>query len=178
MSHASGAYRALEIILGIVALAIGILALVFPEGVIVTIAVLFGIALFVIGILRLATSFSSDLPSSARSANAVIGIIALILGLLILFFPTFAGLSLVILLGIGLFIYGIGRLAVGSVASNMSGGLRALVIIFGIIVAVFGLLIIFVPAVGVFTYAFFVSIAFLLIGIDSLAAGITGTRMA
>ena len=48
MSHASGAYRALEIILGIVALAIGILALVFPEGVIVTIAVLFGIALFVI----------------------------------------------------------------------------------------------------------------------------------
>lgn len=178
MSHASGGYRALEIILGIVALAIGILALVFPAGIIVTIAVLFGIALLIIGFLRLATAFSSAHPGSARGANAAIGIIAIIVGLLILFFPTFAGLTFVILLGIGLLIYGIGRIAVGSVASNLSGGLRALVIIFGILIAVFGLIVIFIPAVGVFTYAFFVSIAFLLIGIDALAAGITGSRMA
>jgi len=177
LSQASGAYRTLEIILGLVALAIGVLALIFPEGVVVTIVVLFGIALLIVGFLRLATSFSSNNPSSARGANALIGIVAIILGLLILVFPTFATISLVVLIGIGLLIYGIGRVIVGGVASNMSGGLRAIVILFGILTAVFGLIIIFIPTVGIFTYAFFVSIAFLLIGIDALAAGIAGKKL-
>jgi uncharacterized membrane protein HdeD (DUF308 family) len=177
MSQASGASRALEIILGIVAIAIGILALIYPAGVVVTIVVLFGIALLIIGILRLATSFSPNLPSSAKGVNALIGVIALILGILILFFPTFATISLVVLIGIGLVIYGIGRAAVGSVATDISGGARALVITFGILVAIFGLIVIFIPTIGVFTYAFFVSIAFLLIGIDALVSGITGRRV-
>jgi uncharacterized membrane protein HdeD (DUF308 family) len=84
---------------------------------------------------------------------------------------------LVIFIGIGLLIYGIGRIAVGGAASNLSGGLRALLIIVGILIAVFALIIIFVPVIGVYTYAFFVSIALILIGIDSLASGIVGSPM-
>ncbi len=171
----SGAYRALEIILGLVALAIGVLALVFPTAVVVTLVVFFGIALVIIGILRLATSVTSG--GSTRAANAAIGLIALIIGLVILFVPYFATDVLVIFIGIGLLVYGIGRIAVGGVDRHLSGGLRALLIIVGLLVVAFALIIIFFPMVGIYTYAFFVSIALILIGIESIAAGIVGTTL-
>jgi uncharacterized membrane protein HdeD (DUF308 family) len=170
----SGTYRALEIVLGLVALAVGFLALAFPQFVVVTLMVLFGIALLLVGILRLATAYSPHFYGSTRGTNAAIGILAIILALIILLFPTFATVSVVVLIGIGLFIYGIGRIVVGGAATNLPGGLRGLLILVGVLVALFGLIIIFVPAVGILTYAFFVSLAFILIGIDSLASGIVG----
>ncbi len=72
-------------------------------------------------------------------------------------------------------IYGIGRMAVGVAGRVLSGGLRAAFIVLGLLVVVFALIVIFFPVVGVYTYAFFVSISFLLIGIDRIAAGIAGT---
>jgi uncharacterized membrane protein HdeD (DUF308 family) len=173
----SGSYRALEIILGLIALAIGVLALVFPTAVVVTLVVFFGIALVIIGILRLATSISSNWAGSTRTANAVIGLIALIIGLVILFVPFFATDVLVILIGIGLLVYGIGRIAVGGADRHLSGGLRGILIIVGLLIVAFALIIIFFPVVGIYTYAFFVSIAFILIGIESIAAGLVGTTL-
>ncbi len=111
-----------------------------------------------------------------RSINAIIGLIAIIIGAIILFFPGFAVVSFAVLIGIGLLIYGIGRVAVGG-GAGMSGGVRALTIIFGLIVAILGLIIIFIPAIGVYTYAFFTSIAFFIIGFDSLASGIMGVTL-
>lgn len=173
----SGTYRAIEIVLGLVALAVGILALFFPTAIVVTIVVLFGIALLIVGLLRLATAFSAHFPSSARTTNAIIGILAIIVALIILFFPTFATVSLTVLIGIGLLIYGIGRIIVGGAVSTLSSGLRALVILFGLLVVVFALIVIFFPIIGIFTYAFFVSLSFILIGIDSLASGIIGVTL-
>jgi uncharacterized membrane protein HdeD (DUF308 family) len=175
----SGAYRAIEIILGLVALAIGIIALAFPTAVVVTVVVLFGIALVVIGVLRLATAASSDwLAPTTRKTNSIIGILAIIFGAIILFVPLLATELIVILIGIGLLIYGIGRIAVGGAAHRLNGGLRALLIVVGLLVVVFSLIVIFFPIVGIVTYAFFVSIAFILIGIDSLASGIVGAPLA
>lgn len=177
-TRTSGGYRALEIILGLVALVAGFLALFFPAAVIVTLVVFFGIIILVIGILRVATAGSSHwLVGSSRGTNIAIGIILIIIGLLILFFPLPAAITVAILLGIGLLVYGIGRIVVGIGAHNMNGGVRALLILLGILIAVFGLIVIFFPVLGVWTYAFFVSIAFILIGIDALAAGAAGTRM-
>jgi len=124
-----------------------------------------------------ATSASSDWVTPAtRKINIAIGILTLIFGLVILFVPLFATEVLVILIGLGLLIYGVGRIAVGGSAKNLSGGLRGLLIIVGLLIAVFSLIVILFPVVGIYTYAFFVSIEFLLIGIDSLAAGIVGSR--
>jgi uncharacterized membrane protein HdeD (DUF308 family) len=139
--------------------------------------VFFGIALVIIGILRLATSATSTWGGSTRAANAAIGLIALIIGLVILFVPYFATDVLVIFIGIGLLVYGIGRIAVGGVDRHLSGGLRALLIIVGLLVVAFALIVIFFPIVGIYTYAFFVSLAFILIGIESMAAGIVGTTL-
>lgn len=174
----SGTYRALEIILGIIALITGGLALAFPIVTVVSIVVFFGIALVVIGVLRLATGASSDwLPPTIRKSNSIIGILAIIFGAVILFAPFFATEVLVILIGLGLLIYGVGRVAVGGALKHLSGGLRALLIIVGLLVIVFSLVVIFFPVIGVLTYAVFVSLAFIMIGIDSLVSGIAGTPM-
>lgn len=173
----SGSYRAVEIILGIAALIIGAVALAFPIATVVSIVLFFGIALFVIGILRLATGTSADwLPDANRKTNIAIGILAVIIGLVIMFAPFFSTEIIIILIGFALLIYGVGRMVVGG-AVNMNGGLRALLIIFGLIVAAFGLIVIFFPAIGAYTYAFFVSLAFIIIGIDALASGISGTSL-
>jgi uncharacterized membrane protein HdeD (DUF308 family) len=175
MGSSSGAYRAIEIILGIIALAAGILALFFPAAVVVTLVVFFGIALLAIGILRIATAVStSNLYRSTRSTNAIIGVVALIIGLIILFFPVFSTEVIVILIGFGFLVYGLGRLVIGGAAKNLSTGLRAGMVILGILVAIFGIVIILFPVIGVYTYAFFVSLALILIGIDSLASGAVG----
>ena len=97
--------------------------------------------------------------------------------MVILFFPLIAAETIVILIGIGLLIYAIGRLAVGGAASNLSGALRALIILTGVLVAIFAIIIILFPVVGVYTYAFFVSLSFIFIGIDSLASGIVGISL-
>ncbi len=173
----SGGYRALEIILGLVAFAAGILTLIYPEGVVVTIVILFGIALLIIGILRLGTAAFSALPGGARGTNAAIGIIAIIVALAILFFPVIATATVVILFGVVFLIYGIGRIVVGGTAVNLSGGIRAALVVVGILIAIFSIIVIFFPVIGVYTYAFFVSIVFLLIGIESLASGIAGTTI-
>jgi Uncharacterized conserved protein len=173
----SGGYRAVEIILGIVALIIGVLALAFPIATVVSIVFFFGLALFVIGILRLATGASADwLPGASRKANAVIGILAIIFGLIIMFAPFFSAQVIIIFIGFALLIYGIGRIVVGG-AAHINGGVRALLIIFGLLVAVFGLIVIFFPAIGAYTYAFFVSLAFIIIGIDAIASGVSGTSI-
>jgi uncharacterized membrane protein HdeD (DUF308 family) len=175
----SGTYRAIEIGLGLIALIIGGLALAFPIATVVSIVVFFGIALVVIGILRLATGASSDwLPPTIRKSNSIIGILSIIFGAIILFVPFFATEVLVILIGLGLLFYGVGRIVVGGAVGHLSGVLRALLIVVGLLVVVFSLVVIFFPVVGVVTYAVFVSLAFILIGIDSLAAGILGMPLA
>ncbi len=58
--------------------------------------VLFAIALLIVGVLRLATAASSALTTASRSTNAVIGILAIIVALIILFFPGLATATIVI----------------------------------------------------------------------------------
>ncbi len=175
MAKSSGAYRAVEIVLGIIALVVGLLALFFPTAVVVTLVVLFGIALLAIGILKIASALTmGSAYRSSRTTNAIIGIVALIIGIVILFFPFFATATIVILIGFGFLVYGLGRLVIGGAASNLSGGIRALMILFGLLVAIFGIIIILFPAIGVYTYAFFVSLALILIGIDAIASGAAG----
>ncbi|MGE5554695.1 MAG: DUF308 domain-containing protein [Methanocella sp.] len=174
----SATFRIIEIILGITALVIGGLALAFPVATVVSIVVFFGIALVAVGVLRLATGASSDwLPSSIRRSNSIIGILAIIFGAIILFAPFFATEVLVILIGLGLLIYGVGRVVAGGVANRLSGGLRAVLVVMGLLVVVFSLIVIFFPLVGVLTYAVFVSLAFIMIGVDSLASGILGAKL-
>jgi uncharacterized membrane protein HdeD (DUF308 family) len=173
--NVSTGYRVLEIILGIFAIGISVYTLIYPAAAAVSLVFVFGIALLVVGILRIGTgAFSGGIPDSARSANVVIGVLAVIVGALVLVYPGIATVTLILLLAIALLVYGLGRVAFGGLAGNLSGGLRALLVIMGILMIIFAALVMIYPSIGVVTLGLFISLAFLFIGIDSLAAGIGG----
>lgn len=176
-TNVSRGYRALEIIIGIIAIIVALLVLFYPGVAVVTAVFFFGLALMVVGILRVGTAAFSALPKSARYANAAIGIIAIIISALILFYPGMSTAVLIILLAIGLLIYGVGRMAVGGVSKQMGGGLRALLLALGILMIIFAIIVIIFPVVGLVTLAILISIAFLFLGVDSLASGIVGVPL-
>ena len=173
----STAIRALLVILGVVALVVGFLAWFYPDIFFYSLIFIFGITLTILGILRLATAFPKEQPSNTRKINAAIGVGALILGVLVLVFPEFAGITAVVLLSIGFMIWGIGLVAVQGIASEAGMGMKILSIILGIIVIALSVVMIFYPEVGGFTYVFFASLAFMMIGIEAMAVGIAGVPL-
>ena len=74
--------------------------------------------------------------NSIRIALGVSGAVALIIGVIIVFWPRTAAAGLTVLLAISLLVSGIAYLSVGIFAKGIGGGARALDIIFGILLIV------------------------------------------
>lgn len=174
-TNVSNGYRALEIIVGIIAIIAAILMWVYPVVTGVAVSFILGLVLLIMGIFQAGTAAFSSIPSSARYTNAAIGIIAIIIGAIIMIFPVYA---IAAILAIALLIWGLGRLVVGGAGRQFGGGLRALLIVLGIIVVIFAILVIIFPIIAILSVTILLSIAFLFIGIDSLASGIVGVPLA
>lgn len=167
------ASRALMIILGILTLAIGFLAWIYPEAFFFGVIILFGIILTIAGILRLLTGIFAGLSSNAQKVNVATGIGALILGILVLVFPEVAGITTIILLGIGFLIWGIGLLSFGVVA-DADMVVKIISALFGILVIVCSMLMILDITFGGLTAVIFASLGLIFMGIEALAIGIVG----
>jgi len=74
--------------------------------------------------------------NAVRVALGVSGAVALIIGIIIVFWPKTAAAGLVVLLAITLLISGISYLGIGIFARGISGGSRTLDIIFGILLII------------------------------------------
>lgn len=86
---------------GIITLAVGVAALVWPDRTLVVVAVLFGIQLIVTGIFRFAAAFATDdLTGGTRVLLAVLGVLSLIIGLYAVRHVLITLLALALLLGI------------------------------------------------------------------------------
>jgi len=172
----SGGLRALEIILGIIALVVGFGAIFFPGAFFVSLIVLFGIAMIAIGILKVATAIPKDAEPTSRKINAAMGIAALVIGILVLVAPYVASVTLIVILSIGFMIWGVG-LMVKAFVGPSGTGMKILEFLFGILVLSMSILIIIEPWVGIWTVTFFAAIAFMMIGIQALAVGIAGQKL-
>jgi len=175
---ASGGTRALEIILGLIAIIIGALILIFPSFSIATVTFLLGIALLLVGIFRFGWGLvSRNISGGSRAAAIIIGLIAIGIAIAVLAFPLLAAATVIIIISIAVLIYGIGRIAIGATAP-ISGGLRGLLIRTGLLMVILSIIVIVYPGLGIAFLAVLLSIAFLIIGIESIVAGATGTRYA
>jgi len=176
-NKSSGGVRALEIILGLIAIAIGVIILIYPGLAIATIIFLLGIALLLVGLFRFFWGLvARNISGGARAAAILIGLIAIAVAAIVILYPSYAAITLVVFIAIAVLIYGVGRIAIGATARQLGGGIRGLLVGTGLLMVIIGLLVLFYPGLGIAFLAVLLSIAFLFIGIESIAAGAVGAR--
>ena len=108
-----------------------------------------------------------------RILEIILGLIVLILAGYVLAYPGVAILTLVFVLGIGLFVLGITRIF-GAFASGVSGGMRMLSLIIGVLAVILAIYVVAYPAAGALTLIFFLGFGLLLSGMEALATGGSG----
>jgi hypothetical protein len=187
----SSVHAVIEILLGLVVLTSVMLNL-YDLGLFLAIFGAFGLTLIfqgtlllAIGILRSGSAFLNGFSDLPQKVNASTSLLIVSAALIILYFQIFltGNQWLHLLFGIGLLGYGIGRIIFRGLTSGLNSVLRALITLLGLIITVFSIIVISFPIVQIyshagvtvsFTYTYFVDIAFILIGIDSLASAIAG----
>lgn len=74
--------------------------------------------------------------NSVRVALGISGTVALIIGIIIVFWPKTAAIGLTVLVAISLLVSGLAYLSIGIFAKGLGGGSRALDIVFGVLLVV------------------------------------------
>jgi uncharacterized membrane protein HdeD (DUF308 family) len=178
-NKASAGVRVIEIILGLIAIAIGAYILIYPGLTIATVTFLVAIGLFLVGIFRIGWGLiSTHVSGAARGVAILIGLIAVGIAIVVMLYPLLAAATVVILISIAVLIYGIGRIVIGATSGQLGGGLRGLLVATGLLMVILAIVVIVYPGLGIVFLAVLLSIAFLFIGFESIAAGIVGARYA
>jgi uncharacterized membrane protein HdeD (DUF308 family) len=169
-----GWMRAAQIGLGVIALVLSVYILAYPVLTFVTIVLLLGVALFVVGIERIIQGIVA--PGKSRWGTIGLGILVLIISIIVIAFPGAFGVFLIILLAIGLLFDGIARVYHGATDKTRGRWSRIFSIAAGVIEIGLSLTILAAPVIGAELTSFLLAIALLIVGIQIIAAGITGSR--
>jgi uncharacterized membrane protein HdeD (DUF308 family) len=168
--------RILEIIAGIIVLALGAYVIAYPGGVTPAVLVAFlAVGLLIISGMGFVRAFQEGISGRRRLLNLILWIIALLLAIAVLVYPlTYGSLILVYLLGLGLIFAGFASIARGTPATMVIG-------IIGIILAIltFVAIILYPPqgvelSLGVVLALVFVALALIIFGLEAIASGVVG----
>ena len=171
-----GWMRALAVILGFAAIAIGIAILVWPELGLTTLVWLVFFVLIIVGMEMLALGIAaSDLSGGMRALNVILGIGAIILAFVAVAYPGLTLAFQIILLAVGLMLMGAGAAFFGG-SAKLTKGSRALGIILAILTIVFAILVLAFPNLGAATLIVLLSFGFILAGINGIFIGFAGTK--
>jgi uncharacterized membrane protein HdeD (DUF308 family) len=168
--------RIIQIIIGIIAISMSLLALASPfMGVIVSIAYLFAIALAAFGVERIIVgTMSKSVDRWSRAGNVGLGAAVIAAAALDFAFPALAFEVLAILLG--LLAAGAGKVIHGVRAKGANGWFRAAIVGTGALGIVLAIGVIVSPVFAAVFTALLLSLAFLVLGAESLIEGVTGKR--
>jgi uncharacterized membrane protein HdeD (DUF308 family) len=110
---------------------------------------------------------------SLRRATILRGVLATIIGMAILALLVWRPMDLILAFGIlaGAFfaVLGVIRIILGIVAEGMNGGMRALNIVFGLLVGVIGLMALVNPGFGLLALAILIGVAWIFEGVAALS---------
>ncbi len=123
--------------------------------------------------INIAPEAAARLASFGRlggGALIVLGVVAAIVGIIVLVVPEKTLWLVAILFGIYFIISGIVRVVTSFLAGQISVGLRIFVAILGLILVAAGIYILFNPAVGVVTIGLLIGISWIVEGVGQLAA--------
>ncbi len=173
-----GWMRLVQIGLGVIVLILSIYALAFPAAAIVSLVFIIGIILFVVGIERIVTGIFVPSPGKSRWSTVGLGILVIIVASLAMAFPIAFSAFLIILLALALLFDGIARVIHGIGDKSSGKGSRIFSIVAGVIAIGLSIAIMASPLFGAVLVGVLIAIALLIIGIQIIYAGATGTRFA
>jgi uncharacterized membrane protein HdeD (DUF308 family) len=149
----------LFLVLGLVSIVAGILAIVYPDITLLALGLFVGISLLVTGVLGIIEAIAG--PPDERALNAVVGVLAVVAGLICIRRPGESLLALIVVLGIYLVVTG-GITFVRAFADLED---RALRLALAIIDIVLGILILSLPELSLVTLAVLFAISLLVRGV-------------
>ena len=158
------------ILLGILAVIVGIIAIAWPGVTILALVILFAIYAFVDAGLQAARAFSS------RSAGPVfghllLGLIDLAAGVIALAWPGPTAYVLVIIVAAWALVGGLAEIFAGF-AGGETAGTRAMLILAGLVSVAFGVVLFARPNVGAVTLALLFGLYSMIYGFSQIAAGV------
>ena len=176
-SGVSKGIRILQIIVGIIAIALSIGVIINPGFGIEILVFLLSVSLFVVGIERVSISFLPYIrKSSTRISNIVLGGLAIALSIIVIGFPIFTIGFLVTLLALGLLFIGIARIVHGVFDKQTSKWSRIFLVGVGILSIAISFIVFANPLLGLFILTFILAVNLLIIGIESIVHAVSGKR--
>ena len=169
-----GWFRGLEVVTGLLALVFGIIVLLFPSWGVATLVALLSIGLFFVGIRSISLVGYNRVSKDLRALSAIAGIISLILALLVLVFPGWAVLTLLLLVSFGLMVYGVGRIFIAYALKDTVGWLRGAIAAVGVVDIILSGAVVILPGVALLTLAIILSVLLLVSGAEMIVSGAIG----
>jgi uncharacterized membrane protein HdeD (DUF308 family) len=158
-------------VLGLVSLVCGVLAIVYPDVTLLAVGIIFGFYLLMAGVFELVEAIVGD-PAS-RALSAIVGIVALLAGLICLRRPGDSLLALVVVLGAYLIVTGVARL----VRAFASVEHRGWSLLSAVVDLILGILILSWPDESLVTLAVFFGISLIFRGVFALVAAFQLRRL-
>jgi len=155
----------LFVVLGAVCVAVGIMAMVWPDITLLTLGIFAGIFLMIAAVMEIIDAIFGD--PGGRALSALLGVITLIAGLICFRRPGESLLAIVIVIGIYLVAEGVFRI----VRALGSEGRRWWGVGIGAFDAVVGIVILSWPELGLATLAIFFALSMLVRGIVTIVIG-------
>jgi uncharacterized membrane protein HdeD (DUF308 family) len=175
-STGTARHTGLRIAIGILSIVVGILVITRPVNTLVFVAILFGVQLVVLGIVRIALAISvADLPRWLKILSVVLGILTIIAGVFCFIRPQASLVILAILLAAGWIADGVADLARGFTGQR-SGGERTYLIVLGVVSIVAGLVVAIFPGPSLVLLTQIAGGALLLIGALTCLSALMGRR--
>ena len=157
------------VIFGLVAIAASIFVLAVPGIALITLVFLLSFSLLFVGLSRIARGISlSALSRGHRVLDIVAGLLGIVIGIIVFLFPLLGIGTLVFTLAFGTMIYGIVSVAIGASLSRLTKGVRALVLLVGILAILLSVIVLVSPAVAILTLISLLSVSFMINGIESI----------
>ena len=151
-------------VLGVVSLVCGVLAIVYPDVTLLAVGIIFGFYLLMAGVFELVDAIVGD-PAS-RALSAIVGVVALLAGLICLRRPGDSLLALIVVLGAYLIVTGVARLVRAFACVEHRGWS----LLSAVIDLVLGILILSWPDESLVTLAVFFGISLIFRGAFALVA--------
>ncbi|HVQ00340.1 MAG TPA: DUF308 domain-containing protein [Candidatus Thermoplasmatota archaeon] len=169
-----GWLRALEIIVGLMAIISSVIILFDPTLGIATLVFILSVGLIFLGIRSLFLAGHKGLSKGLRAMSAVSGILSLILAFLVIILPDYGVSTLLIFVSFGLLIYGIDLLSLAYGLKKALRWVKWFMATVGIIDVILSLVVLLLPGLALLTLAIVLAVVLLISGVEAIISGAVG----